>query len=594
MTTRQYSAEYCSPRRKRLPFYIWTGLVSVFVLFQGRLNSTTTTTTIANNVVATGVASSFTNTANAPAEEPIPLRANTDGSAAMSQSRVGVAGNGDDGDGRTTLAGEIQYVRHLPGEGTIVVQFNHRSDSDHGGGVGAIGSAGGDAPRRSCRNPFLAGRLSGPFLSHNFRWEKIYSDLDIEGENRKGGHGDNETTRIVDKMIWRYEVPAPGRYHVEILGILCNDVGFHENNGVFKNACLEESESLRITHQNASIHVIRNSIPGEGRRGFWKWEKSPSDIYGVANIDATTTPLLTRYQPVGCRGVDSKFCNDRVSTDRFVPYKFHFFHEDDDFYDDAKKPNSQTQRQRQNLGLNHQSSYQHRNYQTLLSTYDKELRVMNKLRSTTNHKIKLCFVGASHSRKMTQAFNQLFVDSRTTDFIEAYHLDVKFPRSVDIDFIRGNILRWNCAKTIIAIGQWAASATKNEKYSHIPPISFPDFRDEHRTMMKALNYLNVSGVHLRSIHLNPLGDLRLKCPAEDYRHPSVLGVYNEIIRNLTKLDEFRNIPFIDTDFIIGPMWDSSPDFCHFPPEGEIARAEALYILENVLFEDANRNMGKVR
>jgi len=102
-------------------------------------------------------------------------------------------------------------------------------------------------------------------------------------------------------------------------------------------------------------------------------------------------------------------------------------------------------------------------------------------------------------------------------------------------------------------------------------------------MMKALNDLNVSGVHLRSIHLNPLGDLRFKCPAEDYRHPSVLEVYNEIIRNLTELEEFKNISFIDTDFIIGPMWDSSPDFCHFPPEGEIARAEALHILETVLF-----------
>mmetsp|Transcript_477 Transcript_477/g.954 ORF Transcript_477/g.954 Transcript_477/m.954 type:complete len:590 (+) Transcript_477:126-1895(+) len=574
-----HNFRYHLPLRQKLPCYIWAGFVSFFVFFQRQLISTTPNEI--NLFIVIDNSPNFADITDAPNEEPILLRTNTDRSSLSLPNRIDVAGKDNGSDRRTALATEIQSIRHFPREGMIVVQFKQTSDLDQAGGVNSVGSDGmSQSHSRLCKDPFLAGRLSGPFLSHNFQWEKHFLDLDVN-KNGNGGHVKNETTKTVDKMIWRYDTPEPGQYFVEILGILCNDVGLHVNNGIFKNVCLEDSESLRITHGNASIHVVHNHPLDKRRKGYWKWENSRSSFDGNPNVDATIMPLFTRYQPVECRDVDSNFCNDRVSTERFRPYEFYFLDNNDDD-DGIMIPNNHTQQQRQ-MQQYHHHYHQERQYQTLLSTNDKELRVMQKLRSTTKEKIKLCFVGASHSRKMTQAFNKLFVDSRTADIIEAYLLDVKFPRSVDADFIRGNILHWSCTKTIIAIGQWAASASKNEKYSHIPPISFPDFREEYRNMMKALNDLNVSGVHLRSIHLNPLGDLRFKCPAEDYRHPSVLEVYNEIIRNLTELEEFKNISFIDTDFIIGPMWDSSPDFCHFPPEGEIARAEALHILETVLF-----------
>ena len=42
-----------------------------------------------------------------------------------------------------------------------------------------------------------------------------------------------------------------------------------------------------------------------------------------------------------------------------------------------------------------------------------------------------------------------------------------------------------------------------------------------------------------------------------------------------------NVPFIDTDFIIGPMWDSAGDFCHYRDD-KVVKAEALYVLGNLV------------
>lgn len=35
------------------------------------------------------------------------------------------------------------------------------------------------------------------------------------------------------------------------------------------------------------------------------------------------------------------------------------------------------------------------------------------------------------------------------------------------------------------------------------------------------------------------------------------------------------------NFIIGPMWDSAVDFCHYR-DGKVAKAEALHVLDQVI------------
>lgn len=44
--------------------------------------------------------------------------------------------------------------------------------------------------------------------------------------------------------------------------------------------------------------------------------------------------------------------------------------------------------------------------------------------------------------------------------------------------------------------------------------------------------------------------------------------------------EESNVEYIDTNFIISPLWDSPKDWCHY--ENEAGSSEALYILQNVI------------
>ena len=67
----------------------------------------------------------------------------------------------------------------------------------------------------------------------------------------------------------------------------------------------------------------------------------------------------------------------------------------------------------------------------------------------------------------------------------------------------------------------------------------------------------------------------------DWRSPSVVSLYNNITRQLS---EEYDIPYLDTNFIIQPVWDSSFDWCHYG-KGFSRKAgvrEAEYIVAKVL------------
>jgi hypothetical protein len=66
------------------------------------------------------------------------------------------------------------------------------------------------------------------------------------------------------------------------------------------------------------------------------------------------------------------------------------------------------------------------------------------------------------------------------------------------------------------------------------------------------------------------------CPPADWRSPPVIDMYNQITKRLC---EKFNIPLIDTNDIIGIMWDRALYWCHFDDiSGDM---EALYILDRV-------------
>lgn len=57
-----------------------------------------------------------------------------------------------------------------------------------------------------------------------------------------------------------------------------------------------------------------------------------------------------------------------------------------------------------------------------------------------------------------------------------------------------------------------------------------------------------------------IGDMIGTCPLEDWRNPPVIGMYNQITKQ--KCKEF-DIPLIDTNDIMGMIWDRAEDWCHY-------------------------------
>eukprot|EP00548_Thalassiothrix_antarctica_P019639 CAMPEP_0194194526 /NCGR_PEP_ID=MMETSP0154-20130528/75635_1 /TAXON_ID=1049557 /ORGANISM="Thalassiothrix antarctica, Strain L6-D1" /LENGTH=93 /DNA_ID=CAMNT_0038918965 /DNA_START=1072 /DNA_END=1350 /DNA_ORIENTATION=+ len=77
--------------------------------------------------------------------------------------------------------------------------------------------------------------------------------------------------------------------------------------------------------------------------------------------------------------------------------------------------------------------------------------------------------------------------------------------------------------------------------------------------MKKNGMLESKHMYLRSLHYNPLGDVKTMCPPKDWRSPPTIDMFNDILRTLAKK---YDLPFIDTNFIYAPMWDAAEDWCH--------------------------------
>ena len=55
--------------------------------------------------------------------------------------------------------------------------------------------------------------------------------------------------------------------------------------------------------------------------------------------------------------------------------------------------------------------------------------------------------------------------------------------------------------------------------------------------------------------------------------------YNLIAKQLAS-ESMGNVKFIDTDFIIGPLWDSPEDWCHF--QNGAGKQDALFLLAKTI------------
>jgi len=398
--------------------------------------------------------------------------------------------------GPSLLPAEIERISHFPSQAKIVVQL---------------------ANKRVCVNPRLFGRLSGEYLSL------------IHWENKEGTTTSNEYANDKNLITGYYTVPSPGRYFIEIIGILCYDITFDTD---FKGICLEDPTRHRLTHSSASIDAVvsvgnKKSKENESINtlrlplGYWK---SSSNVH---------YPMFTRYQPHDCRGHDKRRterCINASSVRQFTPYQF--VYSDDILINNEEMIHSRA---------------------TLLD----QTNVTN-----------LCLVGGSHSEAMKEEMNSCLRQWNISNVIVHYK-ESRYPHTTDKKFITQNITTQYCDKIVIAVGQWSAGRAAT---------LFQQYKVEITDMITRFKDLRVANFYLRAIHYNPLGDEKTECPPKDWRSPPVIDMYNDIIQNLSTA---MKVPFINTNFIISPMWDSAVDWCHYK-FSSASQSEALYMLGQLL------------
>lgn len=190
----------------------------------------------------------------------------------------------------------------------------------------------------------------------------------------------------------------------------------------------------------------------------------------------------------------------------------------------------------------------------------------------------VCFVGASHARGLTEHAQQLIQYANASLRLYFVHIDSRYPS----EFNEAEVARHDCNYAVIGYGQWPLS------FLAPAPCNADCFRTAITTLAPRLVSLNNQDkvkAYLRSMNYNGMGTFMTSCPPFDHRSPPAVAMYNGILREVSQQ---QNVPYIDTNHIMGPMWDSALDFCH--PKGKVFNAEVEWILHR-LFSDAGGGSG---
>ena len=422
---------------------------------------------------------------------------------------------------------EVDYILHHPGERKIVI---HLKKSE-----------------RECRNPRFLGRLSGPYVSL-IEWEhQIY-------QNRSQTIIQNKTS-----ITGIYDLPFGGKYFIEIIGLLCNDLNRDTDfNDI--SLCLEDPSCNRLTANGSYITVppetssLQKKKPQEG---YWQWVG-----------DGDPVPLYTRHQgqPDICKLDDVKMnsCRKAASLDRFTHYQFKW-----------QIPSEQWQ-----LNNYYENEF--------MSPVDKQ-----NINQTT-----ICLIGMSHSKIMKDQMRVLLLEHNMSNAVKVEHFFLERPRHMTKTL--GGRIKSICNVTLVASGQWAAAGARlinietggavldidSINYTTVKPrifwgnaTLFCAYEHELESAIRVLKENNVSFA-FRQIHYNTLGYTKTWCKKDkiqDHRWPPIIDGYNDIIK---KIATQHSIPFFDSRGIVDPLWDSAPDTNHY--DNDVGMTESLWFLRKML------------
>ena len=294
------------------------------------------------------------------------------------------------------LRGDVESISNFPKDAKIVVSFKRNRD-------------------RKCKRPRIFGRLSGKYLT------MVNWDHDKYILSKKTEHDTNSST-------WRniitgyYQVPSPGHYFLEIIGILCNDLTY---DGDLDSSCIEDPADHRLTNDSAFIdvtHAINDS--NDVHAGYWRWShKSEPD------------PLYTRQQchPDPSRNaLQLRSCRESETLERFEPYKFEW------------------------SGGNNFS-----------------------LHEPKESNLTICMVGKSHAQALGVAFDY-WIELKMWKNVKVEFIDIERPSHMT-DRIAELVNSSGYSLSIVAMGQWsAAGATirNNKIFWGVGTTRFPDYEKE--------------------------------------------------------------------------------------------------------------------
>lgn len=318
-----------------------------------------------------------------------------------------------------------------------------------------------------------------------------------------------------------YRAPLEGMYFLELVTVYCynfllNATNVWENDYAFASACTEPAVHRRLTADDTTIQVTSlTNLPD----GYWN-----------AKHQDDAVPLYTRFQLPSCyRNPDPK-CNTPLQSPKpFARYEW--------------------QSQRIHSPPNIQNN------------------------STAP---VICVIGSSHARKLEATLRHLAQNTTPwwSPATTIYH-DARIPRQVHAGVLNRLLRKYHCTHFVISLGQWPAG--KRFKITQDNPYSFQKLYNSYKTMLE--NILQVYPhvpVFVRSINYNPLGALIGSCPPSDWRSPLVIDGYNAAIQQVVQEIGAWNIRFIDTNHVVGPMWDAAVDWCHLgPPVSNIHAQEVL-------------------
>mmetsp|Transcript_27193 Transcript_27193/g.63684 ORF Transcript_27193/g.63684 Transcript_27193/m.63684 type:complete len:571 (+) Transcript_27193:70-1782(+) len=476
-------------------------------------------------------------------------------------------GMSDLGHNSTRSAQEVTNILHFPHKNKIVVQFKSNGT-------------------RKCPRPRLFGRLAGPYLT-TIEWD--YPPLNFPNastwiptvDSSMASSTQTVQQRYEEEPPWttisgHYHVPQSGKYFVEIVTIMCDDLKFETN---FSRICLEQPPLHRLTHPDqAYVQAVsrdREPLPsGASSLGFWKWIPPSHENKSVLSMEPNSTypPLLTRYQLPGCRRRRRPtHCEVPTSTMRFQPY-FHFEYANTSY-------GSSSSNQNNTPGI--------LNLLPLLS----RLTNMSSVGAATKT-LRICFFGTSHSRYLTWSFREVLSIVKeqygVDHIVDATYTMVAFPHWLQQPSIR------DCQIVIVGLGQWTL------KLRPLPLAGWYDgianiirnFQTGHFHFNDRLPHFPQK-VWFRSTHFNPMGDEKLTCPMEDFRSPTHVEKYWEVVQFLVanaSTTMTRDAPdakrgmlsfgTLETHSIIKPLYDTGRDFNHV--EGAITRVETAFMMYQVL------------